>query len=113
MGSEHFRIFNWIQIYYNSISELFSPTRLDHALDKLINLLSTVSSLSTLKKVHKLGLRGESTTGTGKLEGPQEVIGLLEVGSNGPEFVNKVCNGGDSVLSENGLNDGVVRKRDS
>ena len=48
---------------------------LDHTLDKLVDLLSTVSSLTSLKEVNKLGLVRESTTGAGKLEGPQEVVG--------------------------------------
>jgi hypothetical protein len=89
MGSEHFRIVNRIQSYYISIPEhKITTVDLDHALDQLVDFLSTVSSLSTLKKVHELRLRGESTAWTGELEGPQEVVGLLEVWSDGVNLVD-------------------------
>ena len=67
-----------------------SISSLDHTLDKLVDFLSTISSLSTLEEMHKLRLVGESTTGTCELEWPQEVICLLEVRSDSVNFVNEV-----------------------
>jgi len=86
---------------------------LDHTLDKLVDLLSTVSSLTSLKEVNKLGLVRESTTGTGKLEGPQEVVGLLEVGSNSADLVDKISAALDTNRSNTFLDDGVVGDGDA
>ena len=40
--------------------------------------------------MHKLGLVGESSAGAGELEGPQEVVSLLEVGTNSVNLMDKV-----------------------
>mmetsp|Transcript_5731 Transcript_5731/g.9647 ORF Transcript_5731/g.9647 Transcript_5731/m.9647 type:complete len:257 (-) Transcript_5731:32-802(-) len=86
---------------------------LDHTLDKLVDLLSTVSSLTSLKEVNKLCLVRESTTGAGELEGPQEVVGLLEVGSNSADLVDKISAALDTNRSNTLLDDGVVGDGDA
>jgi len=86
---------------------------LDHTLDKLVDLLSTVSGLSSLKEVNKLGLVGESSTGGCELERPQEVVGLLEVRSNSGKLVDEVSTALDSDGSNTLLNDRVVSDRDA
>ena len=45
--------------------------------------------------------------GTLQLEGPQEVIGLLEVGAAGSDLVDQVLDADDPVLAELAL-DGLV-----
>ena len=52
----------------------------------------------------------ESTSGVGELEGPEEVGGLLEVGADGVDLVDKILNTDNAVLAEVLLNDGVVGK---
>ena len=94
-------------MYYSNIRFL------DHSLDKLVDLLSTVSCLSTLEEVNELGLVGESTTGAGKLEWPQKVVGFLEVRSNSGKFVNEVSTALDSKGSNTLLNDRVVGNRNA
>ena len=86
---------------------------LDHTLNKLVDLLSTVSSLTSLKEVNKLGLVGESTTGAGKLEGPQEVVSFLEVRSNGANLVDEVGTALDTNRSDSLLNNRVVGNGDT
>jgi len=55
----------------------------------------------------------ESTLGGAELEGPHEVVSLLEVSSNSVEFSDQVFDANDVVLSENLFNDLVRSDRDS
>jgi len=87
---------------------MFCSDFLDHSLDKLVNLLSTVTCLATFQEVHKLGLVRETTTGTSKLERPQEVVGLLEVWPNSVNFMNEVSTTLDSNRSNTFLNNRVI-----
>jgi hypothetical protein len=50
----------------------------------------------------------ESTQWGAQLEGPQEVVGFLEVGAHGVNLVYQVLNADDAELSKCLLNDGVV-----
>lgn len=50
----------------------------------------------------------EATSGVGELEGPEEVVGLLEVGANGVDLVDQILNTDDAVLAEVLLDDLVV-----
>jgi len=55
----------------------------------------------------------ESTLGGGKLEGPQEVVGLLEMGSDIVDFVDQIFNADDSVLTKSLFNNFVGSNGDS
>mmetsp|Transcript_23643 Transcript_23643/g.47946 ORF Transcript_23643/g.47946 Transcript_23643/m.47946 type:complete len:220 (+) Transcript_23643:556-1215(+) len=61
----------------------------------------------------KLSPLGESTEGTGKLEGPQEVVGLLELGSDSGDLMNEVSAAVDSGLTESLADDRVVGDGDA
>lgn len=50
----------------------------------------------------------ETTVGVGQLEGPQEVVGLLEVGANGVDLVDQILHTDNAVLAEVLLDDLVV-----
>lgn len=52
----------------------------------------------------------EATSGVAELEGPEEVGGLLEVGADGEDLVDKILHADNAVLAEVLLNDGVVSK---
>lgn len=52
--------------------------------------------------------RVETTVGVGELEGPEEVGGLLEVGADGVDLVDKILNADDAVLAEVLFDDLVV-----
>lgn len=70
-------------------------------------MLLTVAEVTALNEV--LELAGtEATGGVGKLEGPEEVGGLLEVGANGVDLVNEILHADDAVLAEVLLDDRVV-----
>lgn len=70
-------------------------------------MVLTVTKITTLDEVLELS-GAESTSGVGELEGPQEVGGLLEVGANGEDLVNKILHADNAVLAEVVLDDGVV-----
>lgn len=50
----------------------------------------------------------EATSGVGELEGPKEVVGLLEVGTDGVDLVDQVLHADNAVLAELLLDDLVV-----
>lgn len=52
--------------------------------------------------------RVETTGRVGELEGPQEVGGLLEVGADGVDLVDKILNADNAVLAKVLLDDLVV-----
>ena len=55
----------------------------------------------------------ESTSGVGELEGPEEVVGLLEVGADGVDLVDQILHADDAVLAKVLLNDLIVGKSDA
>ena len=80
-----------------------------HLADESVDVLLTVTSVTTLDEM--LDLAGvEATVGVGELEGPEEVVGLLEVGANGVDLVHQVFHADNAVLAEVLLNDLVVGK---
>jgi len=60
-----------------------------------------------------VSLLGEALLGRAELEGPEEVVGLLEVGTDGGNLVDEVLDGSNTVLGELALNDGVVGQGDA
>lgn len=49
----------------------------------------------------------------GELEWPEEVVCFLELGSKSRDFMDKILNASDSVLSKDSLNDVIVSQGDS
>lgn len=86
---------------------------LDHLGDKLVDFFPTSTSFSTFHEVKQLGLAGESSLRVGKLEWPQEVVGLLEVGTNGVDLVDEVGSALNSRVGKSFGNDGVGGDRDA
>ena len=86
-------------------------SRSQHTDDELVDVLFSVAPGTTT--LVGVSLLLEALGWGVKLEGPEEVVGLLEVGSDGPELVDEVLDAGDSVLSEGVVNDGVVVDGDS
>jgi hypothetical protein len=75
-------------------------------------VLFAVAKISTLNEM--LEFPGpEPTSGVGKLEGPQEVGGLLEVRADGVDFVDEVLNGSDSKLAQGVLDDFILGDGDT
>jgi hypothetical protein len=54
-----------------------------------------------------------ATGGVGELEGPEEVGGLFEVGTNGDNFVDEILDAENVILAKIFLDDGVVAKGDA
>ncbi len=57
-----------------------------------------------------VGLLGPSASGVVQLEGPQEVVDLLEVGTQRGNLVHDILNADDAKLAKRLLDDGVVRQ---
>lgn len=92
-----------------------TPSRrlhLVHLSDEGVDVLLTVTSVTTLDVVLELA-GAEATSGVGELEGPEEVVGLLEVGANSVDLVDQILHADNAVLAEGLLNDLVVGKRDT
>jgi len=83
-----------------------------HASNKSVDVLLSVTSVTTFNEVSELGV-SKASVGVGELEGPKELVGFLEMRSNSVNFVDKVLDGDDSELAQVLLNEAVVRKGDS
>lgn len=78
-----------------------------HLADETVDVLLTVTGVTTLDVVLELA-SAETTVGVGKLEGPEEVVGLLEVGANGVDLVDQILHADNAELAEVLLDDLVV-----
>ena len=80
-------------------------------MDKFVDLVFSVSPSSTVGV--RMSLLFESFSWGVELEWPEEVVSNLEVSSACGDLVDEVLNTNNSGLSEFGINDFVVSKRDS
>lgn len=87
-------------------------TNLVHLADEAVDVLLTVTKVTTLNEVLELA-RTEATSWVAELEWPEEVGGLLEVGADGVDLVDQVLHADNAVLAEVLLDDGVVGERDA
>lgn len=78
-----------------------------HLADETVNVLLTVTGVTTLDVVLELA-SAETTVGVGQLEGPEEVVGLLEVGANSVDLVDQILHADNAKLAEVLLDDLVV-----
>lgn len=85
-------------------------TTLVHSSDQGIDLVLSVSEISTLDEMTELAGLESTSIWVGELEWPQEVGGLLEVWSDGEDLVDQILHTDDTVLAKGVLDDGVVGK---
>lgn len=78
-----------------------------HLADEGVDVLLAVASVTTLNEVLELA-RAETAGRVGQLERPQEVVRLLEVGTDSVDLVDQILNADDTVLAEVLLDDLVV-----
>lgn len=71
---------------------------LGHTLDKLIDHFLTVTPVSTTGLIVSVALAFEPLTRGAQLEGPQEVVRLLEVRATGVDLMDDVFNTMDAVF---------------
>jgi hypothetical protein len=69
-----------------------------HPFDELIDVVLTVTGVTTLNVVVSLLLQASQRRL--QLEGPEEVVGLLEVGANSHDLMDKILNADDVVLAQ-------------
>lgn len=55
----------------------------------------------------------ESTSGVAQLNGPEEVVGSLEVRTNSEDLVDKILNTDETQVTERLLNDSVIMERNT
>lgn len=77
----------------------------EHRLNQLVDVSFSVSPVTS--HLEGVSLGSESSSGSSEFEGPQEVVGFLEVFTAGVDFVDEIFNGVDALLSE-ALLDSVV-----
>ena len=80
-------------------------------MDKFVDLVLPVSPGATV--LVGVSLLFEALSGGVELEGPEEVVGDLEVGSAGCDLVDEVLHTDDAGLAELGINEFVVGEGDS
>lgn len=78
-----------------------------HLANESVDVLLTVTGVTTLDVVLELA-SAETTSGVGQLEGPEEVVGLLEVGANSVNLVDEILHADNAELAEVLLDDLVV-----
>lgn len=83
-----------------------------HLLDQGIDVLLSVSKISTFDVVLELP-SSEATSRVRQLEWPEEVACLLEIGTDGDNFVNQVLHTHDAVLAKVVFDELVVGKWDA
>lgn len=101
--------------YHVEYTQRITPTAktlLVHLLDESVDVLLTVTKITTFNVMLELA-SAEATVGVGQLEGPQEVRGLLEVGSNGEDLVDQILNADQAVLAERIFDKLVVGQRNA
>lgn len=74
----------------------------------MVDVFFSVTSRTTLDEVLELSSDTPATAWVRQLEWPQEVTSLLEVWTNSVDFVNQVLDRLDTVLTQDGFNNGVV-----
>jgi len=89
-----------------------APGNLVHLADESVDLVLPVAEITTLNVVLELA-GAEATGGVAELERPEEVGGLLEVGTDGEDLVDEILHADNAVLAEVLLDDGVVGERDA
>jgi len=82
-----------------------------HFRDKVVNILFSVSPIST--SLERMTLGSESTSRSSQFEGPQKVVCFLKVRSDSMNFINKIFDSGNTLLSKSLINYGIVGKRNS
>lgn len=72
----------------------------DHALNKLVNLLISVTPISLAELGETVSLANITALGRLELESPEEIRHLFEVGSSGVDLVDHILDAVNSVLTE-------------
>jgi hypothetical protein len=75
-----------------------------HFSDQGVDLVLAVTQITTFNKMPKLAC-AKSSGGGIQFERPQEVGGLLEVGTNGEDFVDQILHANNTVLAKAALDD--------
>ena len=95
---------------HNSTHKRPYVSYLVHLPDQVVDVVFPVAQVTTLNEVLELPFL-EAAVGAVQLEWPQEVGGLLEVGADSVNLVDKVFHADHAVLSKVVLDDLVVSQR--
>ena len=78
-----------------------------HLADEIVDVNFTITVVTTFDEVRSL-TSTETTSGGVKLERPEDVVGFIESGTDGENFVDQIFHTDDVVLGESSFNDGVI-----
>jgi len=90
----------------------FIHKSLVHLSDQIVDLVFTVTKITTLDKMSELA-GPKAPSWVGELEWPEKVGGLLEVGTDGEDLVYQIFNTDNAILAEAVLDNGVVGEGDA
>merc|ERR1719327_941203 len=93
------------------LSNLFR--RSVHAADELVDLLLAVAPVTALGLSVPVALRDEATARRVELEGPEEVVRLLEGRADGVDLVDQLLHAVDAVLAEVRGEEVVIHQRNA
>merc|ERR1719327_1513407 len=93
------------------LSNLFR--RSVHAADELVDLLLAVAPVTALGLSVPVALRDEATARRVELEGPEEVVRLLEGRADGVDLVDQLLHAVDAVLAKVRGEDVVIHQRNA
>jgi len=79
--------------------------------DEIVDLVFSVTEVTTFNEV--VGDTSVTSSWAGEFESPEEVVGSLEVWSNGEDFVDQIFGGLDANVSNVFVNDSVIREGNS
>ena len=82
-----------------------------HAANQSVDKVLAIAGIATLHEV--VALLRPAASWVGELEGPEEVVGMLEVGPDGMDFVHEILHADDVVFTKVVLDDFVVSERDA
>lgn len=83
-----------------------------HLFNERVDMVLAIAGVTTLDEMEELALM-EATVGIGELEGPQKVVGLLEVWADGVDLVDQILRADDAVFTKPLFNDRIIGYRDA
>lgn len=94
---------------FGRIRKLLTTATLDHLSQQLVDSLLSITSITTLNEMLELS-RPPPTRRITQLEGPQKVVGLLEIGSNRENLMDQILHTLNSIFAQRLGNERIIRQ---
>ena len=83
----------------------------NHPLNKVVDEVFSISPVSS--SLERMSFFRKSSSRAPKFEWPQEIVGFLEVSTNGVNFLNQILNRQNSMFTKSSFNQLVVGQGNS